>query len=127
MTMPGGAGTGRGGLVARAEVVVDPKPWGRLEWMVSGAIGNSDVLTVGRCIIEPGRQNPPHRHPDSDEVLHVLQGVIDHRVDDETFPMTAGDTISIPRGSVHNARNTGTEQAVFVIVFDTPDRTAVDE
>ena len=116
-----------GGLTRATEAVVDPQSWGRLEWMVSRSIGNSDVLTVGRCTIEPGQQNPPHHHPNSDEVLHVLQGSIEHRVDDDVFPMGPGDTISIPRGSVHNARNIGDGQAVFVIVFDTADRQVVGE
>jgi quercetin dioxygenase-like cupin family protein len=118
---------GRGGLTRTGDVVVDPQPWGRLEWMVSDAIGNSDVLTIGKCYIDPGQQNPPHYHPNSDEVLHVISGTIEHRVDDSYFPMGAGDTISIPQGKIHNARNVGDDQAVFLIVFNTAFREVVGE
>lgn len=117
----------RGGLTRSPDVVIEPQPWGQLEWMVSGAIGNSDVLTVGTCRIDPGQQNPVHYHPNSDEVLHVVTGTIEHRVGDEHVPMSAGDTISIPMGMLHNARNVGTEQAVFTIIFDTAHREVIGE
>ncbi len=106
---------------------VEDTGWGRLEWMVSGKLGNSTTMTVGRCYIEPGKENPRHYHPNCDEVLHVLQGTIEHSLDDQTVTMTAGDTISIPQGSLHNARNVGTELAVFVITFSTADRQVVGE
>jgi quercetin dioxygenase-like cupin family protein len=101
--------------------------WGRLVWMVSGKLGNSTTMTLGRCYIEPGKENPRHYHPNCDEVLHVLQGTIDHSFDDETVRMNAGDTISIPQGVFHNARNVGTDVAIFVISFSTPDRQVVGE
>lgn len=116
-----------GGLMRRKDVVVEPQAWGRLEWMVSQAIGNSDVLTVGRCHIDPGQQNPPHHHPNCDEVLHVVHGTIVHRVGDERFEMSAGDTVSIPAGTVHNARNVGADPAMFVITFSSAERVTVGE
>ena len=106
---------------------VEEQEWGRLVWMVSGALGSSEKLTVGRCFINPGQANPRHYHPNCDEVLHVIRGTIEHSVDDATFPMSAGDIVSIPQGSVHNARNVGTDEAEFVIVFNTPDRQTVGE
>lgn len=106
---------------------IEQTPWGRLVWMVSGRLGNSTTMTVGRCYIEPGRHNPRHYHPNCDEVLHVLRGTIEHSFDDETVRMTAGDTISIPQGVFHNARNVGPDTAVFVISFSSPDRQVVGE
>jgi quercetin dioxygenase-like cupin family protein len=117
----------RGGLAKAGSNVVDPQPWGRLEWMVSGAVGNSDRLTVGKCFIRPGEQNPPHHHPNCDEVLHVLQGRILHRVEDEYFEMGPGDTVSIPTGRVHNARNIGDTEAELYICFSTAERQVVGE
>ncbi len=117
----------RGGLVRVADRTVEPQSWGRLEWMVSSALDNSDTLTVGKCFINPGEQNPPHHHPNCDEVLHVLNGTIVHRVDDEYLEMGPGDTISIPQGRIHNARNTGDDIAEFVIVFSTAYRQVVGE
>lgn len=119
--------TRRGGLTARADVRVEPQPWGRLEWMVSGSQGNSDTLTVGKCFIRPGENNPVHHHPNCDEVLHVVSGRIRHRVNDEYVEMTAGDTISIPMGAIHNATNIGDETCELLICFDTAERQVVGE
>jgi quercetin dioxygenase-like cupin family protein len=114
--------------VARpADYAVEEQDWGRLVWMVSGALGNSTVLTVGKCFIAPGRSNPAHYHPNSDEVLHVVRGHIEHRVDDVWVKMQAGDTISIPLGAIHQARNIGSDEAEFVVTFNTADRQAIGE
>jgi quercetin dioxygenase-like cupin family protein len=114
--------------VARpADYAVDEQDWGRLVWMVSGALGNSKVLTLGKCFIKPGRSNPAHYHPNSDEVLHVVRGHIEHRLDDQWVEMQAGDTISIPLGTIHQARNIGPDEAEFVITFNTADRQVIGE
>jgi quercetin dioxygenase-like cupin family protein len=114
--------------VARPEDYrTEEQDWGRLVWMVSGALGNSATMTVGKCFIRPGCSNPPHYHPNCDEILHVLRGRIEHRVDDERVVMTAGDTISIISGQVHNARNIGSDDAELMISFSAPDRQVVGE
>ena len=114
--------------VARpGDYVTEEQDWGRLIWMVSGALGNSKTMTVGKCFIRPGCANPPHYHPNCDEILYVLRGRIEHRVDEEYVEMKVGDTISIPTGRIHNARNIGTEDAEFLISFSSADRQVVGE
>ncbi len=114
-------------LMRSGDVETEVTDWGRLVWMISGRLGNSTTMTVGRCHIQPGMANPRHYHPNCDEVLHVLQGTIAHSLDDQTVSMSAGDTISIPRGVLHNAHNTGTTEAIFVISFSSADRRVVGE
>jgi len=113
-------------MIARSDQkeIIDTE-WGRLEWIVSGELGNSGTMTFGRCIIKPGMANPRHLHPNCDEILHVVSGEIEHSLGTEVFPMRAGDTISIPTGVPHNARATGSEEAVMVIVFSSADRQAL--
>ena len=112
-------------VVRPEQFSVEKMPWGRLVWHVSGQLGTSESLTVGRCILDPGRANGRHFHPACDEVLEVLSGEIVHTWDDQEVAMERGDTISIPAGVVHNARNPGTEVAELLIVFSTAHRTAV--
>lgn len=125
--MTAGTSERRGGFTAAADRTVDPQDWGRLEWSVAGSLGNSDVLTVGRCFIQPGRNNPVHHHPNCDEVLTVVRGRIRHRVDEEYLEMGPGDTVSIPLGATHNAVNIGDEECELLIVFDTAERQVVGE
>jgi len=106
---------------------IEEMPWGRLIWQVSGGLGNSDALTLGRCILDPGQANGRHQHPDCDEVLEVLTGSIVHTWGDDEVAMEQGDVISIPAGVMHNARNTGDTAAELLIVFSTAYRTAIAE
>ena len=102
-------------------------PWGHLAWYVSRELNNSDTMTVGEAVIKPGQENPRHFHPNCDEVLHVLKGHILHTMGDKSVEMNEGDTVSIPAGVHHNAKNIGTENAVLAISFSSADRQAVGE
>jgi quercetin dioxygenase-like cupin family protein len=96
--------------------------WGRITWLVSGAQGNSDTMTFGRVTIKAGQANPVHRHPNCDEILHLLSGQLEHSLNGEKFTLQAGDTISIPTGAWHNAHAVGDEDAVMLIVFSSANR-----
>ena len=46
-----------------------------------------------RLRLTAGESVPPHTHPDSDVVIHVLDGRIALGVDDETYDLDAGQVI----------------------------------
>jgi quercetin dioxygenase-like cupin family protein len=97
--------------------------WGQLTWYASGKLGNSDDITVGKCVIKPGRENPLHSHPNCAEVLVVQQGRIAHVVEGgKEVEMGAGDVITLPTDLPHKARNLGDEDAVLLIAFTSADR-----
>ena len=105
-----------------------PQPWGELTWFSSGQLGNTREVTVGRCIIHPGQSNPQHYHPNSSEILVVLQGTIMHAIEDgREVRMDTGDTITIPPHLPHYARNIGTQDAVLMVIFPTPNRQVENE
>jgi len=114
-------------VVRANEYKVDEMPWGRLVWFVSAGQGSSETLTVGRCIIKPGMANPRHHHPNCDEVLTVLRGRIAHTIGGGEVVMEEGDTISVPSGIVHNARNIDDADCVLQIVFSSAERKTVGE
>src|SRR5207245_599423 len=97
-------------------------PWGQITWVVSRSLKNSTTLTVGRVFIKAGAGNPVHRHPNCDEVLHVLRGRIEHTLGKTTFVLNAGDTISIPAGVWHNAKTLDDAAAEMIICFSSADR-----
>ena len=102
--------------------------WGGLTWYASGPLGNSQKMTVGKCVIHPGAQNPRHSHPNCEEVLVVMQGTISHTVeDDKDVILQVGDTIRIPEGLPHRALNIGTGDAVLFIVFSSAHRKTDNE
>ena len=101
--------------------------WGSLCWLAGRDFGNSDDMTVGRVIIKAGMSNPPHRHPNCDEVLYLLQGTLEHTLDDETVIVNAGDTLSIRKHVFHRAKNIGDCDADLIVVFSSADRKAEGE
>lgn len=109
------------------DVELLPQSWGMLKWFASREIGNSGHLTVGEATINKGQSNPAHWHPNSDEVLHLIQGHIMNRVGDKEYEMVAGDTVTIPEGIVHQARNIGDEDAIMIVSYNTADRISLGE
>lgn len=65
----------------------------------------SASLTV--LVLAPGASVPPHRHPDSVEMLYVLEGSATMRVDGVTFELGPGDVVWIPMNAEHEALVTG--------------------
>lgn len=115
-----------GAMLSPADALVtDEFEWGTITWIVSSALGNSTTMTFGRSDIYPGMENVRHYHPNCDEVLHVIQGTIEHSCDDDLIAMGPGDTISIPTGAVHHARNVGEDVAVLVIAYSSAMREAI--
>lgn len=99
--------------------------WGELFWHTSAELKNSRTMTTGTAILRPGASNPRHFHPNCDEILHVLSGRIRHTMNEVTVEMGPGDTVSIPRGVIHNATNIGEVDAVLGISFDSAYRQAI--
>lgn len=61
---------------------------------------------------EPIEHRPPqHWHPSQDEHFEVLEGTLTAVVDGREVKLRPGDVLDIPRGSVHQMWNSGTERA----------------
>jgi len=98
------------------------QPWGNLRWLASSKLGNSTTMTFGRVTLQPGHGSPKHRHPNCDEILHVLSGKVEHSLEDRSYVLEAGDTISLPAGQWHNATVLGDVPVELVICFSSADR-----
>ena len=104
------------------DAIVQEFDWGELHWFANGKIGNTQTMTVGKCILKAGYANFRHLHPNCEEILQLISGRIVHSLGDEQYPMGPGDTIVVPPNVVHNAKNVGDEDAIMTIIFSTPDR-----
>ena len=49
----------------------------------------------------PGTFVPPHVHPDQDEFIYLLEGVLDLRLGEGTTQARPGDLVRMPRGVPH--------------------------
>jgi len=90
--------------------------WGDLRWLASQSIAGTGI-TVGRVQIKPGRSNPRHSHPNCEEVLYLLSGRLEHWVANEQMTLEPGDTLVVPAGVAHYARNVSAEDADMIVAY----------
>ncbi len=115
-------------VVRNTEAAVEKADWGTLQWLVGAHNGSSESITLGRVTFKPGQQNPPHHHPNCEEVLFVVTGEIEHTLPDGgTVTLREGDCIVLPEGVDHQAKNVGQGEAVVIVAFNSGRRKTVGE
>ena len=67
--------------------------------------------------LAPGAAIQEHYHPNFDETFFVHAGTLKLLLDDEEHEVKAGDTVIMPAGTIISGTNTGTDEAVLVIVW----------
>ena len=73
---------------------------------------NTPELLELEATFEPIEYRPPrHWHPDQDEHFEVYEGTLTASVNGREVVLHAGDTLDIPRGTVHAMWNAGSERA----------------
>ena len=76
-----------------------------------------------RVDFAPGAAFPRHSHPGV-EIAHVLQGTIEYELDGKPVLLHTGDSLYIPAGAVHSARNAGSgtaaELATYIVEKNEP-------
>jgi len=81
-----------------------------------------DLSTPGREAIQmriaiaPGVTFPDHSHP-GEEIIYVLEGTFEYRVEGRPVTVGAGEVLFIPAGTVHAARNIGSGNAVELATY----------
>ena len=100
-------------------------PWGAIRWLHNEEINADAEQTFGFVFINAGRQNPPHYHPNCEEILYVLSGTCTHTYGDDAYELGPGDSILVPQGVVHHAINTSWEPLRAIISFSAGDRQTV--
>lgn len=75
-------------------------------------------LTLSSTFLRAQQKTNGHSHAGQEEVYHFISGEGEMQVDDERFPVTAGDIICIQDGEFHRVFNTGHLGLYFICVFD---------
>jgi len=65
--------------------------------------------SLAEATVKPSQSTLLHKHIKSEEIYYILQGRGKLSLDNETIPVTKGDTICIMPGTNHNIENTGKE------------------
>lgn len=75
-------------------------------------------LVVSSTNLFPGKSTSGHSHAGQEEVYQFIFGNGEMELDEERFPVNAGDIVLIQDGVFHRVHNTGTTDLYFVCVFD---------
>lgn len=78
----------------------------------------SGAYSIHDNTIPPGSPGPrPHLHRHHEETFHVLEGELTVRVGTREIAAPAGSFVVIPRGTVHQPSNPGTEPTRVLLIF----------
>lgn len=106
-----------GKFVMVAETAQDALDWGRLRWLSSPAVTGADKLTVIDVELSPGKGHDFHKHPDQEEVIVCVLGIVEQWVDRDKRVLTPGDSCFIPAGMVHASFNVGAGDAKLLAIL----------
>ena len=85
---------------------------------VSTTVLHESPTSVSRIMrLAPGAVIAEHHHPAHDESFFIHQGTVTAVLDGQEHTARAGDLVHIPAGTVILGRNSGTDEAVIVVVF----------
>ena len=87
-----------------------------IDYIVDGSATQS--LGMFELTVPPGSNvPPPHSHSHNEECVYVLAGTLRYSVGAQTRDLSAGQTMSTPRGAVHAFSNPFEEPARALIVL----------
>ncbi len=89
-----------------------PFDGGVIQWLVDRELG-AEHLMAYRLAVDPGAI-ASHAHDRAEEVLYVLEGTGEIRVEDATHLVSPGRAVFIPDGAEHSYVNTGGAPLVVV-------------
>jgi len=104
-------------FVTRAELQVEPSPWGPHEWLSRPGLTAAEQLLMVRVLMPPGRAHQFHRHPAMEEIIYVVSGRAEQWVDRDKRLLGPGDIAHIPADVVHGTYNAGNETLVFLAIL----------
>ena len=104
------------------EAEVEEYPWGTIRWLCNKKMVPEAKQTFGYVVIDPGKENGVHSHPNCEEILFVIEGECLHSYDDKKYNLKAGEAIFIPADVKHNARNIGDTPLKMIVSYSSPER-----
>ena len=91
--------------------------WGDLTWLSGPRATRAKRLVVMEVRLAPGGFHNFHRHPRQEEVIYVLDGRVEQWLERKRRALKAGDSVFIPRNTVHATFNTAKRGARCLAVL----------
>jgi mannose-6-phosphate isomerase-like protein (cupin superfamily) len=92
--------------------LINPKAGTKTVFTATAATTDGEYVEI-EATYPPDSSPPPlHKHPSQDETFTVLAGTLTGVCGDEEFTISAGDVLTVPRGTCHKMQ-AGSDGAVF--------------
>ena len=88
-----------------------------LRFLVDETHGVGSVVVFEFAVPPQARVPAPHYHRDVDEVVYGVAGTLTVTLDGRQIPVRAGESVFIPRGSVHHHQNLHADTAKALVVL----------
>jgi len=84
-----------------------------------GVLENGRELQTAVMVLDSGEESGPlgNEHPQSEQVLYVVQGLVEAEVDGKHFTMAPGDSVIVPNGAPHRFVNRTMDRVVTFNVY----------
>jgi oxalate decarboxylase/phosphoglucose isomerase-like protein (cupin superfamily) len=107
-------------FVESGDVPTQALDWGTLKWMATPEHNDAERFSAGVVQLEPGKGHELHTHPDSEEILFVINGRGEQTVAGETRDIGPGEMVYVPAGVEHGTINTTWETLQLLAVYSPP-------
>lgn len=91
-------------------------PGDRYVFYVTGEESGGSLFAFD-ALVGPGGGPPPHRHLAEDEIFFLYEGSIAFNAAGDTVTVSKGETIFVPKGTVHSYRNIGESNALMFTAY----------
>ena len=91
---------------------VEIRSWGTYEILYQ-----DEIVVVKKLVIHPGHRFSYQTHAERAERWVFIQGKGEVTLNDASISVTDGSMIEVLRGDKHRAKNTGTENLIFIEVM----------
>lgn len=91
-------------------------PGDRYTFLITGE-QTGGAYFVLEALVPPGGGPPPHIHHREAETFYIIEGTCSVQIGEKTVLASAGDFVSIPRGTAHGFKNEGDRTTRMVATF----------
>lgn len=92
----------------------DPGVWKRVIVKHNEVDPKSKLMMINLCKVPVDRTHAAHSHDTMEEIFYFTSGVGEVKIDNEAVSIKAGDRIIVPAGCVHQVKNTGNKELLYV-------------
>jgi mannose-6-phosphate isomerase-like protein (cupin superfamily) len=89
------------------EIVTNPVTGQRIWFMITGSESGGRLFRAEGTFPAGGIAGAEHIHPQQDERIEVLEGTAAVTIAGEETILTAGEAVTVPKGTAHTFRNAG--------------------